>query len=407
MQVSPFMARQSIYGFVALMLLCALNTQAQQVMLLGKDLQSQPTAFMGLSDEGISTADRTGKTSVRNTDEIVRVSFTQLAQAAMNEDAAIATLVDGQVLVGPLLGPGKDGESIRMALPVIGKAIDLALDDLVSITLPGGQAMQPNQEDDTIMLATGETLVGFVETIGADTIGFVVGDADDPIEIPFERVRGLTIANKPKPIEFGEDDRLIRVVLWDGSVWLLKSAKTMGASMSSMQLTGVSTLPLDDATVTLAIRDVARIEPFSASHRLERLSAFAFEVVEGGAVFGVEMPPRLTPDNTLQIHAPITLRFDLPDDTARLSFQASIALPDDIAPSRRALAGCELVVYDGQQAIQRVKLEPDTPPQRINLPLTSGDLRLELDPGVNGPVLDRVLLSDAELLVDTNTNVTR
>ena len=74
-------------------------------------------------------------------------------------------------------------------------------------------------------------------------------------------------------------------------------------------------------------------------------------------------------------------------------------LDDTVPESRRPLAGCELVVYDGDKAIARHTLTPDGPAKRLNLPLTGGGLRIVLESGVNGPVLDRVIVTDAQLLV--------
>lgn len=387
---------------VLLLLLCAsVQVHAQQAVILGKDLEPQSATFLGLSDEGIRVADRLGEVKTLGDDQLLRVSLIQSSHSAASEDTATARLVDGQFLVGQFLGPGDDGESLRMSSPALGKEVELPLDDLISITLPGGQAMAPNLEDDTLQLGTGETLVGFIEAVDVDAIAFVVGDADDPIDIPFDRIRGFTIANKPKPIKLKPEDRMVRVALWDGSVLVLKSAETPEDAAFPLRLTGVSVLPLPVPVVTLPISEVASLELISASRRLERLTAFGFDVVKGGKVFGVEMPPKLTLQGSLQLHAPVTLGFELPEGASRLVFRAALTLGDEISPSRRALAGCELVVYDGEQTVGRFKLEPDTAAQRINLPLTSGELRIELDPGVNGPVLDRVVLSDAEVLIES------
>jgi len=57
------------------------------------------------------------------------------------------------------------------------------------------------------------------------------------------------------------------------------------------------------------------------------------------------------------------------------------------------------VVYDGQERLGGCTLIDGEPPKRLNVPLTGGTLRIALEAGVNGPVLDRVVLTDAELLV--------
>ncbi|MEM6504839.1 MAG: hypothetical protein AAF711_05185, partial [Planctomycetota bacterium] len=98
-------------------------------------------------------------------------------------------------------------------------------------------------------------------------------------------------------------------------------------------------------------------------------------------------------------HAPVTLGYALPERASRLVFSVAMDVDDTISESRRAMAGCELIVYDGDRVLAKHALTPDGPAKRINVPLRSDELRIELAPGVNGPVLDRVLITRAEVLV--------
>ena len=70
------------------------------------------------------------------------------------------------------------------------------------------------EDDDALLLATGEVLLGFVETVGAKAIGFMSSAMRTTrLPIPLERIAGLSIANKPKPAEREGRQTLLRVDL--------------------------------------------------------------------------------------------------------------------------------------------------------------------------------------------------
>ena len=355
---------------------------AQQVVVIGTDLEPTTTTL-----DAVSLSDPA----------LLRLQISADPSLPQNDKQYVARLVDGQVFVGTLFGAGKDGESIRLALDDQQREVVLSLDELVSFTRVG-QQLKRETNDDTILLVTGETLAGFVDAIGQDSVGFVVGDADEPIQIPMERVLGFSIANKPEPVK--AEKGLARVQLRGGTSLLLHdallkqaTAQTPATLEGSLELDGKSTL------ISMPLKEVLYIEPLSGKHTLQRLADNEMTIVEGGEVFGVSMPPRINADASISLHAPVQVGFALPKGARRLVFDAALDLNQDIAQSRRALAGCELVVYDGDTVIGGCTLKPDEPAQRLNVELPTGKLRIEVKPGVNGAVLDRVRLSNAEVLV--------
>lgn len=355
---------------------------AQQVVVVGPDLEPKTTSLdaVSLSDDGL-----------------LRLRINSGPIKPLNNKQYVAKMVDGQVFVGTLLGAGKDGESIRLAFGYEQRTVVLPLDDLLSFALVGHR-VKGDANDDTLLLATGETLVGFVEAIGEKNIAFVVGDADDPIEIPMGRVRGFTIANKPKPVKV--EQGLARVLLRDGSSVYLRKAKLKRATQKvAAGVQGTFVAEPETLPITLPMAYVQLIEPLSASFTLQGLNDVPMTTLEGGEVFGVAMPPRVMADGALRLHAPITLGFDLPKGASRLAFTVAMDLDDTIPESRRQMAGCDLMVYEGDRLLAKHSLLPDGPAKRLNLPLASGGLRIVLEPGVNGPVLDRVIITQAELLV--------
>lgn len=392
------MTQRLLFNLVLLIALSA-GARAQPVTLLGLDLEPQRVTLRAITKDGVQVLERSGNTKTLSIDEVLRLTFSGAGKPAPQPDAVVAQLADGHVLVGKLTGPGQSDESVQMTLASSGQAIELALDDLLSLTLKAQANIAASEDDDVVLLATGEKLVGFVETLSDTTLGFTVGDADDPIEIPVDRINALSIANKPKPAAADEGQTLARVLLNDGSTYLLAGIRTQaGQNGSAAHLSGRSTLASSSGDVKLSFDRIHRIEPVSSRYALVSLSQAGFELAEGGKVFGVPMPPRVAGDGSIMLHAPTTLRFDLPQRAGRLILTASLNLDPSVSADRQALAGCELVVREGGGVIGGCVLRHDRPGQRLNLPLKGGVIELELKPGVNGPVLDRVRLSDAELL---------
>jgi len=377
-----------IYALLACLAI-APNISAQPATLLGPDLEPKPVALRSLSADKIAITDAQGNDQTLNADAVLRLTFGDSAPPTIEAGYAVATLRDGQVVIGELVA-SDDEEAIRLSLDA-GGTVDLSLDDLLSVQLSPGASVPKVEDDDVLLLATGETLVGFVETIGQASVGFVVGDADDAIPIPLERIKALAIANKPEPAEPAPG--LIRARLTDGSALLIADAR-----IESQTLVGQTRLGERATKLSLPIGRVAQIELLAGKHRLVPLLNRPMELVAGGEVFGVAMPPTMQGDG-LRLHAPTTLSFDLPRGANRVTLTAALDLGADVPESRRSLAGCELVLYDGGEAVGGATLTADRGAQTLTLPVTGRSLRVELKPGVNGPVLDRVRLSAAEVLV--------
>lgn len=366
---------------------------AQQAVILGPDLDPVGVTLRSFSADKVEAIDWQGKALSLKTSEVLRVTYATLPEAWSDAASVKATLRDGQVLVGTLVESG-DEESLRLSLSV-GPEVEVSLDDLLSLAMDRDAQTPAVQEDDVILLATGETLIGFVETITHESVGFVVGDADDPIDIPLERVRALSVANKPEPADTSKD--LVRVWLADDTAVLLQETSL---DKDQQTLNGSPVLEIKPGKLSLPMDRVVRIEPMLGRYALSAMSSAPMKLLAGGEVFGVKMPPRVASDGSIRLHAPTTAGFELPKGATRLAFTAELALDDpDLPPKRRAMAGCELVVYEGDAVIGQCKLEHDKAPTRLNLAVSGTDLRIEVRPGVNGPVLDRVRISAAEVLI--------
>lgn len=397
-----------LFTLICSMLLCnqALGNTAT---LLGPDLEPVWVEIRTISPEWIRLDNGPGDAMILKPEQVLRLTLNGSERSTPDAGSAVLTLRDGQVLVGTLVA-SNDDEAVRIKLDA-NRAVQVPLDELLSLAIKQNAKTPAVDEDDALLLATGEVLTGFVETFTKDAVGFVVGDADDVIEIPMQRIQALSIANKPRPVE--AKPGMLRVTTTEGSVLLVEDATLTPSAPDkpARVLIGASSLPIlasrsadegvstaASSQLTLPLERVVTIEPVSTKVSLTSLSKVEWDVVDGGEVFGVGMPPRVAPEGAIHLHAPVTLGFDLPKGVRRLAFTAAMDLDKNVPEVRRGMAGCELVVYDGDNAVARHTLTPDGPAKRLNVPLT-GDLRIALEAGVNGPVLDRVILTQAELLV--------
>lgn len=399
-----------LIAFLGSLLLSTSTVAAQQAVLLGPDLEPVPVWLESLSPSKVRVTDAQSKGRSLKPEDVLRLTLSGVSSTPPSQGQARVALRDGQVIVGYWGGGGGNGESVSVTFGDADQMIDLPLDEITSIVMGEGAAAPAAEDDDVLFLANGEKLTGFVESMGAEALEFVVGDADDAIKIPLERVKAVSIANKPKPAELTPG--AVRVTTADGSVLYLEDALLAARGEDSGKLVGDSALPITanpsvdqgDSTaassrLALPIDRIVMIEPVSSKRRLSPLSDYGWRLLAGGEVFGVEMPPRVGADGTLRLHAPTTLGYDLPQGASRLVFTVAMEVDESIPESRRQLAGCDLVVYEGDRVLARHALSPDGPAKHLNLPLAGGGLRLAIEPGVNGPVLDRVTITRAEVLV--------
>ncbi|MFK7788449.1 MAG: hypothetical protein AB8C95_03005, partial [Phycisphaeraceae bacterium] len=341
------------------LLLCTQVFASQQAVLLGPDLEPVSVRLQAISSDVIKVVDGRGDTQTLKPEDVLRLTFSRRALETPDPSRAIVTLRDGQVLVGKLV-PSNDEEAIRLTLDN-DRAVQVPLDEMLSLVIEAGATAPAVEEDDALLLATGEVLLGFVETFSKDAIGFVIGDSDDAIEIPLDRIKAVAIANKPRQAQVNPGTA--RVTTIDGSVLLIENA-TLNAEQSGDRLMGVSTLPIvssnasDDGVSTasssrlsFSMDRILTIEPVSSRYQLSSLSEHDWQVVSGAEVFGVAMLPSKTAAGDLRLHAPVEVRFDLPKGARRLAFTVAMDLDDTIPDSRRAMAGCELLIYVGDEVI--------------------------------------------------------
>ncbi len=227
--------------------------------------------------------------------------------------------------------------------------------------------------------------MGFVTSLGTDGVELKTADQGQTIKLPMERVSALMMSNRPQLPKPGQH----MVWLEDGSRILAKDL-TMGDQNLKIQPL------LSDVTASIPLKWVRRIDLSTPAGVLRSLTGLSM-MSTGGVVFGVAMPPQIA-GSQIHIHAPVTLGFDLPTGTARFWARVELDTRDQAAQVRR-WADMNLVIRIDAKEVGQFHIDAAQPAVEINLPVTGRRMSLEAAPGINGPVMDRLTIEDAVLLV--------
>lgn len=303
--------------------------------------------------------------------------------AGESAEPGVLQLTDGTRLIGRLASIRDDGQSLQWTHPQLG-TLDVSLDDLAAVALDGRPMFGPPPAADRVVLLNGDGLSGFLERL----VALRVADDDALIELAIDRVARLITSNpRTRASEHG---------LWlaDGSrLWAQSLTIESDAVRAQVRLPGAG---LRDAG-PWPLSAVERIDLAGSGYVLAPMVDLPWRLSAGGEVFGVSWSPRVE-GQTLRLHAPVTLRVEAPPGSARLAFTAALDL-DDASPAVRHWADCELLCRSADGVEQRIRLDARSPRAAVNLPVVEGPIWIELLAGAGGPVLDRVVLEDAVLLV--------
>ncbi|MEX2672496.1 MAG: hypothetical protein WD294_10340 [Phycisphaeraceae bacterium] len=230
--------------------------------------------------------------------------------------------------------------------------------------------------DDRVVLRNGDVLTGFIESVETGAITLDVGGQTLPLA--WERVAAVALAN-PLTQQPGN-----WVTLRDGA-----RIRVTELAINSDEVTGQI---LSSQALQLPAGQVASVE-FAQRHRLVSLAELDHRVVAGGTVFGVEIGPTFE-RSFASLHAPVVVAIDLPSGAQRFTARAS--LEDDAL----AWADLKLVVRDAEGEQFQAHLNRDQPGVLINVALSGDRLILELEEAANGPVMDRLRLRHAAVLLE-------
>lgn len=365
---------------------------AASIRVLDDKLEEREVASVVLDASTISLVAPDGVTQQQPRESVLRLHFNPVKPS---DEIAVLRLTDGQQIAGEMLGAADDGQALRWRHARLGE-VKIPLERIAairtaqapaSVTLPTGG---PVLASDSITLITGDKLQGFVEAFGDEHVALLLEGADVASPIPLERIATLRLAN-PAATPAADASR---VALTDGSV-----LAAQGVTISPEGFGG--RLVLGNTSAGIALDLVSSVELSESGRRLLPISSLGIEVAEGGAVFGVPTPPARI-DDGWRLHAPMAVQLALPDGASLLRLTATRDL-EGVDRTEQSWSDCIVVIRDSSgETVLDQRLHDKQPEAATVLQLkTGGRIEVVLDPGVNGPVLDRVLLTGV-VLIDAN-----
>lgn len=369
---------------IAALLLCV-TTHAYagvRAQLVGPNLDAQPVTLQSLRGDTVSYfgEDRAYQRSPVSAFLQLRI----VEERAEPEATGMLTLTDGQRIAGEWLGGADDGQAIRWKHPALGE-MRFSLERTSRWRGPGAIGSPPRELDDRVELANGDVLRGFVLAAGAElSVQMQMDGGPQTVKVDMARISRVNLANPPAlpqdpqrhvvHLADGSQVRVVELTIEDDRFTVRRTAddEPIAAPLSDL-------LRVDFAAAGLAVADVADLERRTT----------------GGSVFGMTLKPRLH-GTTLHLHAPMTVTFTLPDGAKRFAATAEL----DAGPHEPAAwASFDVIVRAGGDEIARHTISASQPRAAINLTLDGATtLTLDLEPGVNGPIMDRLRLRDAVVL---------
>jgi len=365
---------------------------ATQARLVDEELNTSPVRITALQDGTLSYFDQDRNLQHRSIDHIVQLTHLAGASAVATESggAPYLEMIDGQRFSGQWIGPTPDGASLRWRHDLLGDLV-VALDQITTVTrIP--TAASPGRPTtpagDTLVLSNGDTLSGYVVALLDEGVSLIPNGQADPVTIPYARIASLNLSNPSLTGTLTEH----RLTLSDGTRLLASDIGIDGEGVSCY----VTPPGLGGVSMTIPAEDLLKIEFTANGFQLVEVSTLPMEEVPGDGVFGLRVPT-MVHNQVIQLHAPAEIRIVLPEAAVRFACEAELDTTD--APSRiHEWADMHLVITHGQAETVTGHINGDQPRVRLNSPITGRVMNIRLDPGVNGPILDRLRLRDAVIL---------
>lgn len=405
-----FPSVQGLIGLIAALAGGASGDEGVPRLLLDDTLQSQPVRLVSIGMRSLTYYDTRGQMRTDGLDRYIAllpvVEPARAPQSPSAEPAATTTvdLADGQRFAGHPTGRPDDAV-LEWKNPDFGDhgIMPIPLDLVRHVTLgPSARPPAPGTPGarDLIVLVNGDTVDGFIESIGEPTR---IDHDSTAVDIPMERIAEVRLG--------GPAVRPSGLMVWltGGSVARVSSLATDATGRVTIQLA-----PLDTST--------AGTESLTAEVPLDRLHAAAFDMArlvplasitptrQAGSPERVFTEPLRTgpaagavlgaPDITFP--GPMSVSWTLPPGAGRLGGLAE--LPEDC----RMWGDCTLAITisSGERGreVFRAELNGASPRAEFNVELPAqpgagATLTMSIEAGPYGPIQDRVVLQRAVLLL--------
>ncbi|WP_145072813.1 hypothetical protein [Poriferisphaera corsica] len=386
---------------------------------MDKQLREQRVYLKGVNDGEIVYLDAQRRLYKRSIDKFVRLEEVSERELEIPVDVGVIEFVDGQRIRGKIsVGDATDEggfywecmigdrwekqaeiSAFEQAVGVNQREQDVEegyreriavnLDEVRRITFGG----EPNEivvgAEDVLVMKNGELIRGFVIEAKGDVFRFQMEDAEEAMDVGIGQVRAISLMNQVMEGDRGE----YVVNMKDGGRFyansLRMSDKVVGMEIS---LTGQG-----ERSVEVPLEMVGEIDVLKSGFRLAYLSEMDVVVEEPSVVFGKSYRHEIS-QRVMKLHAPLSLRFDLPRGVVRLGGIVELDEDEDV-PQLAGWADMN-VVFRGNGYEKKYRLNGEARRHDIEVNLEGKrEVFVELDEGLNGPVLDRMRLLDAKLLI--------
>lgn len=257
-------------------------------------------------------------------------------------------------------------------------------------------------ENDVVRLNSNDLITGFVEFIG----DVVVIDADDQMRtFPIDQVNLIQLANDPDPIPdvYVYLDRDIRLAVAD----LESSDAEPGSGIMLFLDRSESSTPPTHRPVRVAF-EPQRFGGIDIEHRFAHMVPLTSLVPHSITPTGDRSwtpDPELIATNIpnsgladLDLRAPVEVRYTLDQPASRFAC--------DVELNAGEWSDCTLEILTSSSnakpiTLRSIRLNPKTSRSAVlvDLPEDADELIIRIDPGINGPIQDRVILRKPRLLI--------
>jgi hypothetical protein len=331
-----------------------------------------------------------------------------------NTSAPWIELVDGQRLIGNLLIPtdADDGQTIRWTHPRLG-AQQFALDRVRRLwqgppeLLPtlAQRSSSARADSDSVILRNGDRLSCYVESFGSQ-LTLMPEPAPgapkaEPFSVPAEQVAFLELGNPPAP------RRGILLYLADGGVI---AAPRLEVDAAAGRITlAMPEAPVNGEAAPGGSLDFADLRALALeSSRLTALSSLPIASHQPIGDRRIAPPPQISPitpglpspldADDILLEGPIQADWELPGGAARLAGWITLE------PPAMAWGDCIVTVSvvgpgtgdSAANVLARQRINAAKPIMPLNVPLAPSEershLRITVEAGENGPVLDHIRL---------------
>lgn len=361
--------------------------------LIGPDLQVRPIEITTLDNNTLSYFDDQRILQATDINQLVQLREINGEMLADTSHMPGVWLTNGQYFAGNWVGPNADGSGLVWQHPRIGN-VTVSLEDITRVNWIADTAQSDPRDTptaDTLTLVNGDTLSGFISSLTEKGIAIVPDTGDASVTIPYGRIASMSLSNgRTQVIEPNH-----QLTLTDGTRVQADRLQISGGLVSCRVFS-----PGDSPKeLQMPVEALSRIDFWAGGLRLIDLTELPMRTTKKAYVFGLPVPLRVS-GQSIRMHAPGEVSMELPDGSQR--FAATAELDTQDAPAVMAdWSDFEVVVSTGGNEPERFRVTGLNPVVRINMPASAPGLKLRLDPGVNGPILDRLRLRDAVILVRT------